>query len=98
MLGGGGGPGIATNVTIEEQDADGDPRDVTVRARGRRLDIQLHLSVDRAVRTDRGPVASRGDRNAVFLQLGGVFEVAGTVGDQAIDFTARGAAETFRRR
>ncbi len=97
VLGGEGALGVATNVTIDEQDADGDPHEVTVRARGRRLDLQLHLSVDRTVRTARGPVASRGDQNAIFLQLGGVFEVAGTVGDRAIDFTARGAAETFRR-
>jgi hypothetical protein len=31
-----------------------------------------------------------------FLQLGGEYRVRGKVGDRAIDFTARGAAETFR--
>jgi hypothetical protein len=31
-----------------------------------------------------------------FLQLGGEYRVSGTVGARAIDFTARGAAETFR--
>ena len=31
-----------------------------------------------------------------FLQLGGEYRVTGKVGDRALDFTARGAAETFR--
>ena len=31
-----------------------------------------------------------------FLQLGGTYRVTGTLGDRAVDFTARGAAETFR--
>ena len=31
-----------------------------------------------------------------FLQLGGEYRVTGTIGDRAVDFTARGAAETFR--
>jgi hypothetical protein len=31
-----------------------------------------------------------------FLQLGGEYRVSGKVGDRAINFKARGAAETFR--
>jgi hypothetical protein len=31
-----------------------------------------------------------------FLQLGGEYRVKGNVGERAVDFTARGAAETFR--
>jgi hypothetical protein len=31
-----------------------------------------------------------------FLQLGGEYRVTGKIGNRAIDFTARGAAETFR--
>jgi hypothetical protein len=31
-----------------------------------------------------------------FLQLGGEYRVTGTAGGRALDFTARGAAETFR--
>jgi hypothetical protein len=33
-----------------------------------------------------------------FLQLGGTYRIEGRVGAQSIDATARGAAETFRRR
>ena len=33
-----------------------------------------------------------------FLQLGGEYTVSGKVGDRALNFTARGAAETFRPR
>ena len=33
-----------------------------------------------------------------FLQLAGLYTVTGKVGDRAIDFTAHGAAETFRPR
>ena len=33
-----------------------------------------------------------------FLQLGGEYHVTGHVGDRVLDFTARGAAETFRSR
>ena len=33
-----------------------------------------------------------------FLQLGGTYRVEGHAGGRAIDFTARGAAETFRPR
>jgi hypothetical protein len=33
---------------------------------------------------------------ATFLQLGGVYQVAGRARDRAIDFTAPGSAETFR--
>jgi hypothetical protein len=31
-----------------------------------------------------------------FLQMGGTFRVAGRIGERALDFTARGSAETFR--
>jgi hypothetical protein len=31
-----------------------------------------------------------------FLQLGGEYRVTGNVGSRVVDFTARGAAETFR--
>ena len=31
-----------------------------------------------------------------FLQLGGEYRVSGKIGERAVDFTARGAAETFR--
>ncbi len=31
-----------------------------------------------------------------FLQLGGEYQVTGTIGDREVNFTARGSAETFR--
>jgi hypothetical protein len=33
-----------------------------------------------------------------FLQLAGEYEVTGKVGNRALNFTSRGAAETFRPR
>ena len=33
-----------------------------------------------------------------FLQLGGTYRVEGRAGGRSIDFTARGAAETFQPR
>ena len=41
------------------------------------------------------PFAMTGVAND-FLQLGGSYRVKGHAGNRAIDFTARGAAETFR--
>jgi len=91
--------GFSTTVSIEEKNAvDGRPSRVLVHARGRSLDLRLTFAVDRSVgtamtmtRPDVGPALD-------FLQLAGEYAVTGKVGDRSVDFTARGAAETFRPR
>jgi len=98
--------GVATNVTISERDAarrsdgasngrpDGRPDQIDVRARGRALDLSMTFLVDRDVRSALGLTRSDVD----FLQLGGTYQVRGHVDGRPLDFTARGAAETFRPR
>ena len=61
------------------------------------INIRLVLSVDRAVRSDF-TWTTTADTPRDFLQLAGVYRVTGQTGDRRIDFTARGAAETFRAR
>jgi hypothetical protein len=43
-------------------------------------------------------LTSTGNALTDFFQLAGVYRVTGQAGGQRIDFTARGAAETFRER
>jgi hypothetical protein len=89
--------GVATNVTIVEDRKDGTagaPSTITVTARGNAIDLRLAFSMDRSIRT---ALAMTGGTND-FLQLGGTYRVQGHAGRRAIDFTARGAAETFRPR
>ncbi len=97
-LGPDGPEGYATSVTIDERDAAGtdEPERITVRARSRALDLTMTLDVE-----DR--VVSRMDRAAIgnaldFHQMRTSYHVRGRVGDRRVDFTAAGAAETFRGR
>ena len=93
VLGPNGPLGFATDVSIEETPA---PRSVTIKARGQRLNITLALAVEETVGTRMGLTRLANGQAMTFLQLGGTYRVTGTLGDRAIDFTARGAAETFR--
>jgi hypothetical protein len=89
--------GFSTSVSLEETgDERGQPKRVLVHARGPAIDVTLVFAVDRMVRTPMAMTSSAAGMPADFLQLGGEYRVTGTVGDRAIDFTARGAAETFR--
>jgi len=99
VLGPQGPLGFSTAVSIEEQSAaDGHPGRVLVHARGRSLDLRLTFAVDRSVRTAM-PMMPLGSGPALDgLQLAGEYAVTGKVGDRSLDFTARGAAETFRPR
>ena len=97
-LGPDGPVGYATRVTIDERDgaATGGPERIVVRARSRALDLTMTLGVE-----DR--VVSRMDRAAIgnaldFHQMRAAYHVRGRVGDEEVDFTAAGAAETFRGR
>ena len=95
VLGPSGPIGFATDIDIAEQDAGG-PRRITITARGQRLDLTLALTVDETVTTRMGLTRMANGETMNFLQLGGTYQVSGQLGDRTIDFTARGAAETFR--
>ena len=95
VLGPDGPLGFATNVTIEETNSsDGRPTAITVRALGTGLDLTLRFDVASAVTTkmSQGPLAN--DVN--FLQLQGRYTASGRAAGRSLDFTAPGAAETFR--
>ena len=91
VLGPGGPIGFSTDVTIN----DAALQQVAVAARGRAVDLHLTFSVGETVRTMMG-LTTAPDAPTDFLQLGGMYHVAGHVGGRDVDFTARGAAETFR--
>ena len=95
-LGPEGPVGFATRVTIAETDdpATGRPRRIVVEGRNGPLDLTMDIAVESAIVTTRGALASGPD----FLQLRGQYHVTGRAGDRAVDFTAPGAAETFRGR
>ena len=95
VLGPDGPLGYSTNVRIvEENDERGQPKRITVRARGSALDLDLRFDVSSAITTrmEQGPLANGID----FLQMRGDYTVSGRAGAREITFTAAGAAETFR--
>jgi hypothetical protein len=60
--------------------------------------MTLAFAVERSVRTAMSMTRPGVGPALDFLQLAGQYTVTGKVGDRALDFTARGAAETFRPR
>jgi hypothetical protein len=94
----GGIAGVATNVSITEhrpgRDAKAAPSFIDITARGSGLNLRLTFATERAVRT---ALAMTGGAND-FLQLGGTYRVQGRAAGHAVDFSARGAAETFQPR
>ena len=73
------------------------PNEITVRATGDAIDLTLTFSVAERVRTRLSMIQIAATTAPMdFLQLGGVYRVAGRAGGRTIEFTARGAAETFR--
>ena len=95
VLGPDGPLGYSTNVRIvEDDDERGQPRRITVRARGSAIDIDLQFDVANAVTSHmaQGPLANGID----FLQMRGQYTVKGRAGSREISFSAPGAAETFR--
>jgi hypothetical protein len=95
VLGPDGPIAYAQDVQITEtDDASGRPVQVEIRARGPALDISMRFAVESTVttRTDGGPWA----RGIDFLQMRGTYTVNGVANRRRIDFTAPGAAETFR--
>jgi hypothetical protein len=103
VLGPDGLLGYATDVRIVEEggekdgaidDKTGRPTSLHVTARGRAMDLSLQFDVESAVSTRmRQGLLENGQQ---FLQMRGRYRVAGRVGSQTIEFTAPGAAETFR--
>lgn len=94
-LGPDGPLGYATDVRIAETNAGRDqPRAIDIRARGPRIDLTMHFDVASAVVTHmaQGPLANGVD----FLQLRGEYTVHGRAGGRDLNFSAPGAAETFR--
>ena len=97
ILGPDGPLGYATNVRIsEENDRNGRPQRIDITGRGPSLDLKAQFNVATVVttRSQQGPLADRID----FLQLRGAYTVTGTAGNRQLQFTAPGAAETFRGR
>lgn len=90
--------GIATNVVIDETRPPGDakaaPTSINVLARAANLDLRLSFATDRVVRTAMAMTGGAND----FLQMGGTYRVEGSAAGRTVDFTARGAAETFQPR
>jgi hypothetical protein len=87
--------GYTANVSIEEKNdpATGHPRSIRVTGRSSSLDITMELAVDELVVTKRAGLVGGG---MAFLQLRARYQVRGRTGGRSIDFTAPGAAETFR--
>jgi hypothetical protein len=99
VLGRDGPIGFSTTVSIEENGkTPGQPDEIVIKARGRAIEMSLTLAVDRQVRTAMSMTQPGVGPALDFLQLGGEYTVSGKVGERAIDFKARGAAETFRPR
>jgi hypothetical protein len=95
LIGPDGPLGYSTDVRItEENDERGQPKTITVRARGSALEVDLRFDVASAVTTHmaQGPLAKGID----FLQMRGEYTVSGRAGSREIQFRASGAAETFR--
>lgn len=92
VLGRDGQLGFSTDVTID----DSKNGRVEVNAHGRELDLSLSLAVQETVRTAMVMTSGPGTEPMNFLQLGGTYRVTGRIGERSIDFSARGAAETFR--
>jgi hypothetical protein len=93
-LGPDGPVGYATRVTIEESDEPGTsrPARIVVTGRARDLDLRMEITVESAIVNKGGALAAGPD----FLQMRAQYHVTGSAGGQAVDFTAPGAAETFR--
>ena len=86
--------GFSTDVAIDEGR---DAKHIDVPARGTALDIHLTFDANDTVGSPVAITRPRAGPSMDFLQLGGVYHVSGQVADRKIEFTARGAAETFRR-
>ena len=92
VLGPEGPLGFSTDVVIDDTQSGR----VEVSATSRAIDLHLTLVVDETVRTAMRMTSLPGGQPLNFLQLGGMYRVKGRVSGRAIDFSARGSAETFK--
>jgi hypothetical protein len=95
VLGPDGPLAYATDVEITEANGpDGRPQAIEIRAEGTAIDVTARFDVTSAVTTRMasGPLTNGLD----FLQMQGRYTVRGRAGDRTLNFTAPGAAETFR--
>jgi hypothetical protein len=67
-----------------------------VRGRGSSLDLTMELAVEDVVVSHLGRLSA--GEGMDFLQLRARYRVVGRAGSETVDFTAAGAAETFRGR
>jgi hypothetical protein len=90
--------GYATDVSIDERDAQstGEPGRIIVTGRSDSLAMTLDIKVDH-VTTTQTSTGSFGS-GMTFLQMRGMYRLSGRAGDRPIAFTAPGSAETFRGR
>ena len=97
-LGNEGPLGFTTRVTIEETEDEelGHPREIVVRGEGRSLSIEMQLTIEEAIRTRLGPTSWGESTEFDFFQLSALYRVSGRVGEREVEFSAPGAAETFR--
>ena len=96
VLGPDGPLAYATNVRIDETDGGtGRPQQIAIRARGPSLDLRVGIEIAVAEVT-RMTGDTFANTNMDFLQMRGRYTVTGRAGDRMLDFSAPGAAETFR--
>jgi hypothetical protein len=95
-LGPDGPVGYSARISIHETDSPDThrPRRIVVTSEGESLELRMDIAVEDAVITPGGALASGPD----FLQLRGQYRVTGKSGGRNVDFSAPGAAETFRGR
>jgi hypothetical protein len=95
VLGPDGPLGYATNVVIQETNDDtGQPRTISVQGQNQGVTVQLRFDVESAIVTRRGSGSTSSSLD--FLQLRGRYTASGRAGERAFNFSAQGAAETFR--
>jgi hypothetical protein len=99
VIGPSGPIAFARSAAIEETSATpgGRPETIRIVAREPGLDLQMEARVEDIVRTRLGGGPGLGTLGATdFLQLRASYRVRGKIGEETVDFTALGAAETFR--
>jgi hypothetical protein len=91
--------GFSSAVSIEENGGSpdgGQPKRIHVYGRSLTMELNLEFAVERSVRTAMSLMAPASGAPTSFFQFSGEYRVTGHVGGRVVDFSARGAAETFR--
>ena len=98
VLGKDGPLGYSTQLAVDETDdpRSGRPQRISVRGTGGSMNVRMELEVEDAVATRMGQDFFGAGKD--FLQLRGRYHVSGQIGGRKLEFTASGAAETFRER